>query len=454
MSSTSQSYSLSYKNINLAITVSSCSALEDKKSLKLNSASSISMPGADNDYPPGCIVRLLSMTFRPHNGSFTGQYSSNGDTDYSYYLASDIQTNVMILNNNSVHTVNINLAFTCGNRSCDSTAVCVYWDFSLNAWSSSGCLTQVTHGITNCICNHLTSFSVLMSGFVPENTVDSTILDDITEAGLAISIASLLICISIHVILLTQSIKTAAVYRYVTNLNMSVFLLVSNVSFLSSSFIDPNAQEKLCVAFTFLTHFSLLAFFCWTWVQGLYLVCRLVFVFHHVTKTEFLALSIVLGYLCPLVIAVGTFLVYFPNNYMNDNACWLESRSGASMSFNIPTIIIMCGNVLVLVIVIRKLLRPSISEGHNEDEEVIKKLAKALLFCIPQFGLTWAIGIPLFANPNSMALHYMFAILNPLQGLFLLLFGCLLDKKVMDVIKKRVMKTPSPSSMATTLSSA
>lgn len=41
---------------------------------------------------------------------------------------------------------------------------CVYWDYVSNAWSSEGCqpvLSNVTH--TQCSCNHLTNFALLMS---------------------------------------------------------------------------------------------------------------------------------------------------------------------------------------------------------------------------------------------------------------------------------------------------
>ena len=41
---------------------------------------------------------------------------------------------------------------------------CVYWDYVSNAWSEDGChavMSNVTH--TQCSCNHLTNFALLMS---------------------------------------------------------------------------------------------------------------------------------------------------------------------------------------------------------------------------------------------------------------------------------------------------
>ncbi|KAM4694923.1 adhesion G protein-coupled receptor F4-like [Discoglossus pictus] len=314
-------------------------------------------------------------------------------------------------------------------------------------------MTKVTNGVSNCFCNHLTSFSVLMSSYIPNDEVNYQVLDYITTIGLVISIVSLMICIAIQAILLSNANNLMASYRHVCILNMSVFLLLGNISFIGSSYTEPEYQDHLCVAFTFSTHLSLLSFLCWTLVQTIFLVCRLVFVFHHVTKKEFMTLAVVLGYLCPIAIAVGTFLCYSPSNkYRQDNACWLDNHSGASMAFTIPTIVIISINFLALIVVIRKLLRPSLSEGSGEDEEVVKKLVKAVVFCTPQFGLTWAVGIPLFADGSLLILHYMFVLLNPLQGFFILLFGCLLDKKVVDLLKRRVLKSSPVGSTATTVS--
>ena len=52
--------------------------------------------------------------------------------------------------------------------------------------------------------------------------------------------------------------------------------------------------------------------------------------------------------------------------------------------------------------------------------------AVAQLFLL---GSTWVFGLFLF-NPHSWVLSYTFTVLNCLQGFFLFLFHCLLNKKV------------------------
>ncbi|XP_069829308.1 adhesion G-protein coupled receptor F1-like isoform X2 [Dendropsophus ebraccatus] len=440
LDTTEQSFTLSFSNLDLHSSVSPCDALEDNGILSLDSGTTISLP-SDTYFPSGCLVNLLSMNYRPQNGSFSSRYDCNRDEVCSYSLAGDIQTHVLTLNNMEYHMVDINMTFTCGNGTCDQNTLCVYWDFHLNMWSSRGCVTQVMDGVTSCLCHHLTSFSILMSGYLPKNIANSPVLDYMTIIGLAVSIVSLLICISIQVILLKQTRIRMAFHRHMAILHMSSFLLISHISFLISSLIDHNVQEKLCVALTFCTHLSLLGFFSWTLVQGIVLAQRLLFVFHHVTMMEFTVLSVVLGYAFPLTVAGGTMLAYYPLHYRVNSGCWLDVHSGASLTFTIPTIVIMSLNVLVLIVVIRALIRPTISEEKSEDEEVLKKVAKAVLFCTPQFGLTWAIGIPLLINPKAECLHYLFDLLNPLQGIFILLFGCLLDSKVTAHVKKHFLKT-------------
>ncbi|XP_075703562.1 adhesion G-protein coupled receptor F1-like isoform X2 [Rhinoderma darwinii] len=451
MTTTEHSFSLFFRHFDLHCSVSPCDSLEDNGFMSLDLGTTISLSSEDTDDHSRCLVNMLSMTYRAQGGSFSSQYDCNGDPVCSYSLVSNIQTYVLRLNNITHHVADINMTFTCWNRTCDKTAICVFWDFNLNKWSSKGCHTQVIDGATNCSCHHLTSFSILMSG---SHIVNTPALDYITKTGLTASIVSLLLCISIQVILLRSTRNRMASHRHVAILHLSIFLLLSHASFLASSFIEPNVQEKLCVALTFCTHLFLLCYFGWTLVQGTFLVHCLVFVLHHVTMTEFMVLSVVLGYVCPLAVAVATFVAYYPHNYRRNDECWLDNNSGALMAFTIPAIVIVSLNVLVLIVVIRKLLRPSISEGKGEDEEVVKKVAKAVLICTPQFGLTWAIGIPLLMNENAECLHYLFDLLNPLQGVFVLLFGCLLDKKVIDLVKKYFLQKSSASSLASVVSSS
>lgn len=397
--------------------VLTCDAFNREASIMLSSEASIMLPQPKKawGFPQKCLANVLVMTSHLQNETFSSQYGDREDTGLAYKLFPDIVTIVMLFNSTRNPNANVNLTFKCD--ACNQAALCVFWDFRHSRWSSEGCRTQVNSGIANCFCRHLSSFSVLMSSAgPPSDSTHSNILDHITTAGLIISIICLLQCILFYAILINQTgASVMASYQQYAVLHMSVFLLISNFFFFGLSYVTPKDQPKFCIAITFGLHYSLLGFFCWTLVKGVTVACRLVFTFYFITRKQYLVLSILLGYLCPVVIAVATFLAFYPNRYMQDERCWLEYRSGAMMAFIAPAIIVMSGNFLVLVVVIRTFLRPPISDGRKRDQEVVKKLMKAVLFCIPQFGLTWAVGILLFIEGQNMILHYMFAVLNPLQ---------------------------------------
>uniref|UniRef100_A0A8C5MCX4 Uncharacterized protein n=1 Tax=Leptobrachium leishanense TaxID=445787 RepID=A0A8C5MCX4_9ANUR len=450
-----QPINISFENIDFQSLTVPCVRLVNETALELGSDIYVSLSddASQANFTRSCLANLLSMSYRSLSKYFPNDYEDHRDPGVIYKVSSRIVTNTMFIDNRNHHSANINMTFLCEAQDCQSRAICVFWNFTIGKWSSEGCTTVNNGGVTSCLCGHLTSFSVLLSDILPEGLLNVSILDYITNVGLMISIASLVACISLQMYLLKGNVNLVAYYRHMVILNVSSFLLLSNISFVGASYIKPPQFLRLCVALTFCTHFSLLAFFCWTLVQSIFLFCRLVFVFHHITKKEFMTVSTVLGYVTPMLIAVGTFLYYTPtDDYRRDTVCWLQSKSGASMAFTIPTIVTISLNFLVLIVVIKKLLRKSISEGSGEDEEVVKKLVKAVVFCTPQFGLTWAIGIPLLTNGDSLFLQYLFVLLNPLQGFFIFVFGCLLDKKVMDLVKRRLSKSPAFSSTATTVS--
>ncbi|XP_077912200.1 adhesion G-protein coupled receptor F3 [Halichoerus grypus] len=82
-----------------------------------------------------------------------------------------------------------------------STPHCVSWDHDLfqgkGGWSDEGCQVQTAHAspTTECICRHLTAFSILMSrNTLPENPT----LELLSQVGLGASILALLVCLGVH----------------------------------------------------------------------------------------------------------------------------------------------------------------------------------------------------------------------------------------------------------------
>uniref|UniRef100_A0A452ID69 G-protein coupled receptors family 2 profile 2 domain-containing protein n=1 Tax=Gopherus agassizii TaxID=38772 RepID=A0A452ID69_9SAUR len=246
------------------------------------------------------------------------------------------------------------------------------------------------------------------------------------------SILALILCLGIYYLVWRSVVRNKISYfRYMSLVNIVLSLLMANAWFLGSSWMTPSHKNKLCVAATFFMHFFYLATFFWMLVQALMLFHHLVFVFHQLAKASVTPLVVTIGYLCPLIIAAAAVAVYYPKqSYIQTMACWLNGHNGAIYTFSVPVLVIVLLNVLILFMVVMKLMRPSVSEGpKGEDRKILLSILKAVLILTPIFGLTWGLGIITMTSKSSEVFHYMFAILNAFQGVFILVFGCLMDKK-------------------------
>ncbi|XDA73745.1 hypothetical protein R6Z07F_003964 [Ovis aries] len=325
----------------------------------------------------------------------------------------------------------------------DGSPHCVFWDHDLfqgkGGWSDAGCQVQAASAspTTQCICRHLTAFSILMSGHtVPNNPT----LELLSQMGLGASILALLLCLGVYRLVWRFVVRNKVAYlRHSALLNMVLCLLAANACFLGAPLLPAGPHSPLCLAAAFLCHFLYLATFFWMLAQALMLAHQLLFVFHQLSKLRVLSLMVLLGYLCPMGLAGITLGLYLPRGqYLSKGACWLDKKGGALYTFVGPVLAIVGVNGLVLTMAVLKLLRPSLSEGPQvEKRQALLGVIKALLILTPISGLTWGLGLATLLEEVSIVPHYLFTVLNASQGVFILLFGCLMDKKVQEALRKR-----------------
>ncbi|NWI38139.1 AGRF5 protein, partial [Picathartes gymnocephalus] len=322
---------------------------------------------------------------------------------------------------------------------------CVFWNFTLNNhrgdWDTSGCTPTELGDYVTCSCNHLTSFSILMS---PDRSLEPTFEDYISYIGLAISIVSLVVCIIIESLVWKYVTNNTTSYmRHVCILNIATSLLIADVWFIvTASITDQNQQisRDICIMATFFIHFFYLCVFFWMLSLGLILFYRLVFILHNTSKTAQKAVAFCLGYVCPFVIAVTTIAVTLPKNtYMRKNVCWLNWKdSKALLAFVIPALIIVATNLFIAAVVIIKILRPTIGDrSSGQERKSLFQIGKSVAILTPLLGLTWGFGLATIINNSHQAFHILFSLLNALQGLFILVFGTLWDKKIQEALLKR-----------------
>ncbi|XP_078398968.1 adhesion G-protein coupled receptor F1-like [Cetorhinus maximus] len=391
-------------------------------------SASVFIPSEEfEDTPNATVITIAYPTWidiLPNTTTFGGNFLINGLV---------VTTTLKNINK----PVNINVTFSPRNRKLDlNTAMCAFWDFNgTGAWNNAGCKPEINGENITCICEHLTSFSILMS----PDFIDDPALGYITIIGVAISIGSLFITIIIEAIVGKHVTKNKTSYtRHVGILNIAVNLLVADIWFIVASAVKPGTGA--CTAATFFIHFFYLALFFWMLTLGLLLVYRLVFLFHDLSKSVMMGISFGIGYLPPLIISVITIGVTYPrNSYTREDACWLGwEKEYPLFAFVIPALAIVAINLIILIVVIFKLLRPTTGDrSNNQERETFKQVVRSIAVLTPVLGLTWAFGIPTFQKGSPKAFHYIFTILNALQGFFVLIVGTFMDNKVRQALMKK-----------------
>lgn len=312
----------------------------------------------------------------------------------------------------------INMTFEKENLSLKKPQ-CVFWNFALNKWDTQGCTFTEEEGYVNCSCNHLTSFSILMSPDIHSQVIFE---DYITYIGLGISILSLVTCIIVESLVWKYVTNNTTSYmRHVCILNIATSLLIADIWFIvTASISDQNQQMSrgVCLVATFFIHLFYLCVFFWMLSLGLILFYRLVFILHNTSKTTQKAVAFSLGYGCPFLIAVITIAVTLPRkNYTRDDVCWLNwEESKALLAFVVPALIIVATNLFITAVVIIKILRPNIGDRSNRQERnSLFQIGKSVAILTPLLGLTWGFGLATIIKNSHRAFHILFALLNALQ---------------------------------------
>ncbi|XP_029902870.1 adhesion G-protein coupled receptor F2 [Myripristis murdjan] len=328
---------------------------------------------------------------------------------------------------------------------------CVFWDTTDNVWSNEGCrVNKSDDGRITCQCDHLTSFSVLMS----KKPVELPFLKEITYVGLGVSICSLLVLLIIEALVWSAVVKTnLSHFRHTALVNISLCLFLADCSFIASSFPEI-LNGTSCLILTVCKHFFFLSMFGWAMSLSIMLVHQLIFVFNPLRKRVFMFFSSIVGYVCPVII-VGTSYVYYKytgSPYHSDK-CWLifdGLLKGSMHAFLIPVGIVLMTNVFSMVVVILTLMKSSSPDSSKaEDKDTAKSILKVVVFLTPVFGITWILGfLQLFLSdagpPLFEIIHYSFTILNSFQGFFIFLTGCFAEQKVREEVLRLIMaKVPS-----------
>ncbi|KAJ6659504.1 hypothetical protein lerEdw1_018739 [Lerista edwardsae] len=345
----------------------------------------------------------------------------------------------------------INLTFShLEDKNPQETVICVHLNSAVGkgTWSPEGCHnlhSNSTH--SKCSCQYLSSFAVLMAT-VPEQ--GGLVLFLISSIGLIISLICLFLCIVTFIF--CHSAQNSSTFIH---LQLSLCLFFADLFFITG--IDKNNNKVLCSVIAGLLQYLFLACFVWMFLEGvnLYLIVKNLKTANYGGASKYVKGSMyICGYGLPAVI-VGISAAVVPGAYGTHYHCWLSSEKGFIWSFMGPVCVIIVFNTvffcLVLKILREKLasLNSKVSTLKNTRSLTFKAIAHLFIL-----GLTWCLGLFQF-GPLREVMEYLFTLTNSVQGVFIFMVHCLLNKKVREAYWRLICcrKDTKPSDTEMTMTS-
>nr|XP_058959517.1 adhesion G-protein coupled receptor D1-like isoform X2 [Pocillopora verrucosa] len=406
-----------------------------------NGENFIKIPSA-NLHPNGSVV--LGIEYNSLQELFSNYSAGSGGTNKTWILDSKIISAVVdpLL---EVLTENVTLVFqnTKVNR---KKRTCVFWSFSeenFGGWSSEGCQTKmISDHYTECVCNHLTHFAVLMDFtnnaddgkfFNQDKTRSSDehdkILTLLTRVGMALSLTGVALTIISYLQLTDRNLPLCHI-----RVSLTSCIGAGHIIFFAG--IDFTENQAACVAVAALMQYFLMASFCWMLVEGIYIYLFVVKVYN-ISDKMYRYHGFCWG--LPAIVVAVSLPIAAGNDgietFVNDENCWMSSSNNIIWIFVSFVGLIAIINMMILVRVIKELT--TIQHVKGSQTEQIRLGVRACVVLAPLLGVTWLIG---FLVPLHIAFSYIFVILNSNQGFFIFFCHCLGNSEIRGRFKRRILK--------------
>ncbi|XP_026533719.1 adhesion G protein-coupled receptor E3-like [Notechis scutatus] len=363
----------------------------------------------------GGLESLLEETLL-QNGTFQGNE-----------ILKDVHMNsrlVSIFTSNQITNIStpVNLTFQhLQNKVAQEKVLCVH--LNSGALSDHGCqrlFSNITH--TECSCQYLSSFAVLMA---TTHKRGDLILTIISFLGLSISIICLFLCIVTF--LFCRSSHNSSTFIH---LQLCICLFFADLLFIIG--IDKTGNKILCSVITGILKYLFLACFVWMFLEAinLYLIVRNLKVANYSGASKYMKISMYLiGYGFPVLI-VAISAAINPGAFGTLYRCWLNPNF--IWSFTGPVCVIIVVNLVLFCLILKNLheklasLNSEISAVRSTRSLMFKAIAHVFIL-----GVTWCFGLFQYGHLEDV-MAYMFTIFNSVQGIFIFLVHCLLNQKVRE----------------------
>uniref|UniRef100_A0A673MHR5 Cell wall protein DAN4-like n=1 Tax=Sinocyclocheilus rhinocerous TaxID=307959 RepID=A0A673MHR5_9TELE len=295
-------------------------------------------------------------------------------------------------------------------------------------WNSSGCrVLNSSAEETQCACNHLTSFGILLDISKTEIPVDHlNILTYITYIGCGIS--AVFLSVTLLTYLAFGKLRKDTPSKILIQLCLALLLL--NLVFLLDAWLAlyPDAVG-LCISTAFFLHYFLLASFTWMALEAVHMYLALVKVFNTYIPRFMVKIGLA-GWGIPLVVVIIVIAInkdhYGLVTYGN---CWIKN----DIVFYVAVVAYFCLvfllNFTMFIVVMIQLCRIKQQNPHNVQNRSGWQEMRSVAGLTVLLGLTW--GFAFFAwGPVNLPFMYLFAIFNTLQGFFIFVFHCAMKENV------------------------
>ncbi|MEJ1269861.1 adhesion G protein-coupled receptor E1 [Cricetulus griseus] len=309
--------------------------------------------------------------------------------------------------------------------------ICVSWNPNVDdgRWTRSGCkITKASETYTECSCNRMANLAIIMAS--GEITMEFS-LYIISHVGTVISLVCL--ALAIATFLLCRAVHNQNTYMH---LHLCVCLFLAKFLFLVG--VDKTDNQTACAIIAGFLHYLFLACFFWMLVEAvmLFLTVRNLKVVNYFSSRNIKMLHLcAFGYGLPVLVVVISASIQ-PQGYGTHNLCWLNTKTGFIWSFLGPVCGIITINSILLTwtlwVLKQKLCSVSSDVSKLKDTRLLTFKAIAQIFIL---GCSWVLGI-FQIGPMASIMAYLFTIINSLQGAFIFLIHCLLNRQQLQLKQK------------------
>ncbi|XP_040892296.1 adhesion G protein-coupled receptor G3-like [Toxotes jaculatrix] len=299
---------------------------------------------------------------------------------------------------------------------------CVSWDTRTDplqvSWLADGCETQqIGEEHTECLCNHLTYFSVLVQ-LEPRPVRHLLALTTITSMGCLVSVIS---CVALIIFLCRKRSKEQS---KPIHLGLAVSLALLNLLFFFTAVLANVGGEHLCTWVGALLHYTLLSSFAWMGIEVFHTFWLVYIIFSPSPKPYVWNLAGFVLPALPVIILAAIGDIYGLREVVpSDDAsnpylmCWMKNTEKAWLGHYFTTmtfLVILVFSGIVMLLLVYWQIRTRDAWKQNR----VAFLSIWGLSCL--FGTTWGLTFLDF-GPFSDFILFLSCILNSFQGFLIML---------------------------------